>query len=133
MAQATLAAVSVRGHVLCGVAGNLRGFSAASANGSMRGKDAEYCQALAAAALGVTSAKMAQSVQANDPKMLARMGIDAWLAQAAGVAPEWALRAVGNYHAVFERNMSAAWGIGLDRGPNDLWCSGGLHFPQPLR
>lgn len=91
---------------------------------------------LVAEELGVNSANLAQSVQVDDPEMRVLLGVDASLAQAAGVAPEWslrALRAVGNYGEIFERNLGAASGIGLDRGLNDLWRRGGLHFPLPLR
>ena len=49
---ATLDAVRQRGHVLCGVNGGLAGFSAPDPAGVMRGLDADFCRAVAAAALG---------------------------------------------------------------------------------
>lgn len=51
-AEATLAAVRERGALLCGVSGALPGFSAPDPGGTMRGLDADYCRAVAAAALG---------------------------------------------------------------------------------
>lgn len=51
-AQATLAAVRERGALLCGVSGALPGFSAPDTTGAMRGLDADYCRAVAAATLG---------------------------------------------------------------------------------
>lgn len=49
---ATLAAVTDRGTLVCGVSGQLPGFSAPDANGVMQGFDADYCRAIAAAVLG---------------------------------------------------------------------------------
>jgi general L-amino acid transport system substrate-binding protein len=48
----TLDAVRQRGHLLCGVNGGLAGFSAPDPAGVMRGFDADFCRAVAAAALG---------------------------------------------------------------------------------
>jgi general L-amino acid transport system substrate-binding protein len=48
----TLDAVRSRGHLLCGVNGGLAGFSAPDPAGVMRGLDADFCRAIAAAALG---------------------------------------------------------------------------------
>lgn len=49
--------------------------------------------------------------------------------------PDWALqaiRAVGNYGEVFERNLGAASALGLERGLNRLWTDGGLMYAPPL-
>lgn len=48
----TLDDVRARGHVLCGVDGDLPGFSAPDPQGVMRGFDADFCRAVAAAVLG---------------------------------------------------------------------------------
>ncbi len=48
----TLAAVKARGTLICGVSGQLPGFSAPDADGVMQGFDADYCRAIAAAVLG---------------------------------------------------------------------------------
>ncbi len=48
----TLDAVRARGQLVCGVAGNVAGFSLADSKGVMRGLDADGCRALAAAVLG---------------------------------------------------------------------------------
>jgi general L-amino acid transport system substrate-binding protein len=48
----TLAAVQQRGTVICGVNGQLPGFSFLDPNGVMLGFDADFCRALAAAVLG---------------------------------------------------------------------------------
>jgi general L-amino acid transport system substrate-binding protein len=51
-ASPTFDAVRARGQVVCGVAGNIPGFSLPDSQGVMRGLDADGCRAVAAAALG---------------------------------------------------------------------------------
>jgi general L-amino acid transport system substrate-binding protein len=50
--SATLDAVRARGQLLCGTGGEIPGFSMLDSNGVMRGLDADYCRAIAAAVLG---------------------------------------------------------------------------------
>ncbi len=49
---ATLDTVRQRGQLICGVSGNFAGFAVPDAQGVMRGIDADYCRAIAAATLG---------------------------------------------------------------------------------
>ena len=53
--SATLDAARARGQVLCGISGQLPGFSLADSQGVMRGLDADTCRAITAAALGDAS------------------------------------------------------------------------------
>lgn len=48
----TLAAVKARGELVCGVSGTLAGFARPDEAGVMRGFDADFCRAVAAAVLG---------------------------------------------------------------------------------
>ncbi|WP_428484363.1 amino acid ABC transporter substrate-binding protein [Rhodopila sp.] len=48
----TLDAVRARGQLLCGTGGEIPGFSMLDSTGVMRGLDADYCRAVAAATLG---------------------------------------------------------------------------------
>src|ERR1700712_6086104 len=50
--SATLDAVRGRGELLCGTGGEIPGFSMVDSMGVMRGLDADYCRAVAAATLG---------------------------------------------------------------------------------
>jgi general L-amino acid transport system substrate-binding protein len=50
--SATLDAVRARGELRCGTGGEIPGFSMLDSSGVMRGLDADYCRAVAAAALG---------------------------------------------------------------------------------
>ena len=53
-----------------------------------------------------------------------------------GLDKEWAARAVkavGNYGEMFDRNVGAKSTIKLPRGLNNLWSKGGLQYAPPLR
>jgi len=53
-----------------------------------------------------------------------------------GLDKDWAARAVkavGNYGEIFERNVGEKTSIGLPRGTNALWTQGGLMYAPPVR
>lgn len=53
-----------------------------------------------------------------------------------GLDKSWALRAikaVGHYGEIFERNVGEKTPIGLPRGSNKLWTDGGLMYAPPVR
>jgi general L-amino acid transport system substrate-binding protein len=53
-----------------------------------------------------------------------------------GLDRRWAynaIKAVGNYGEIFERNLGRGSPIGLARGVNDLWTRGGLMYAMPIR
>ena len=53
-----------------------------------------------------------------------------------GLDKNWALRAikaVGHYGEIFERNVGEKTPIGLPRGANALWTQGGLMYAPPVR
>lgn len=62
----TLAAVQDRGVLNCGVSGSLLAFSFPDENGTMQGFDADYCRAVAAAALGDAEAVEFRSSNASE-------------------------------------------------------------------
>ena len=62
-------------------------------------------------------------------------GKDDRLAKALGVPRDWALRAVkavGNYGELYERNVGADSPLHLERRQNRLWNKGGLMYAPPL-
>ena len=68
--------------------------------------------------------------------------IDRMLGQAGDHGPQmgldrrWAynaIKAVGNYGEIFERNLGGGSPIGLQRGVNDLWTRGELMYASPIR
>lgn len=53
-----------------------------------------------------------------------------------GLDPHWALRAirqVGNYGEIYDRNVGPGTPLDLPRGLNALWTNGGLLYPMPIR
>jgi general L-amino acid transport system substrate-binding protein len=44
-----------------------------------------------------------------------------------------ALKAVGNYGEIFERNVGPKSALKLPRGANNLWSKGGLMYAPPIR
>ena len=53
-----------------------------------------------------------------------------------GAGREWAynaIKAVGNYSEVFERNVGKDSKLNLQRGTNALWSKGGAMYPWPIR
>jgi general L-amino acid transport system substrate-binding protein len=53
-----------------------------------------------------------------------------------GLDKQWAVRAikaVGNYGEIFERNIGPNTSIGLERGLNAQWTDGGLMYAPPIR
>lgn len=87
--------------------------------------------------LGVTSAnadEMLVHSQKLDVKRL--LGAVGGNGAALGLAERWALDAikgVGNYGEIFDRNLGRGSRIGLDRGLNRLARDGGLMYAPPLR
>ncbi|WP_419899273.1 amino acid ABC transporter substrate-binding protein [Roseomonas sp. USHLN139] len=87
--------------------------------------------------LGITAAN-AEARRASDsaPAVRRLLGADPSLAQPLKLQPSWAydaIRAVGNYGELFERNVGRATPLGMERGPNALWTAGGLMYAWPLR
>ncbi len=57
------------------------------------------------------------------------------LAQSLGVTPGWAIRAVkavGNYGEMYDRNLGAGSPLAIERGLNRLWTQGGLMYAPPI-
>ena len=65
-AQQTLEAVKKRGHLICGVDGNLPGFSLLNAVKEWEGMDVDLCRAIAAAIFGDATKVQFVSVTAKD-------------------------------------------------------------------
>ena len=61
---------------------------------------------------------------------------DARFGKALGIDNKWAynaIKSVGNYGEIFERNLGANSPLKLDRGINDLWTRGGRIYALPIR
>lgn len=83
--------------------------------------------------LGITSANVDDFLTSEDPVVRRLLGVEGELGSKIGLSNDFIYRAiklVGNYGEVFERNLAP---YGLDRGQNDLWTNGGLMYAIPFR
>jgi general L-amino acid transport system substrate-binding protein len=87
--------------------------------------------------LGITHANAEELRRTSqDPNIQRFLGTTPGFGRALGVSEDWAfqiIRQVGNYGEVFDRTLGKGSPIGLERGLNDLWTRGGLHYALPLR
>ncbi|MBX9594319.1 MAG: transporter substrate-binding domain-containing protein [Roseomonas sp.] len=91
---------------------------------------------VAAEELEVTSGSLEAAIRSDDTETRFLLGVDPGLGQALGLPDTWAMEAVrqvGNYGEIFDRNLGEGSPIGLDRGLSDLWLRGGLMYPFPFR
>jgi len=85
---------------------------------------------------GVTSANVDQMKTSTDPVVQRILGTSEDTGKLLGLDKEWAYRAikaVGNYGEVFERNVGPKSPLGLPRGVNNLWNKGGIMYAPPVR
>ncbi|HEY0522775.1 MAG TPA: amino acid ABC transporter substrate-binding protein, partial [Stellaceae bacterium] len=64
------------------------------------------------------------------------LGATPGMGKALGLDEKWAynaVKAVGNYGEIFDRNVGKDSPLKLERGLNDLWTRGGLMYAMPVR
>jgi general L-amino acid transport system substrate-binding protein len=86
--------------------------------------------------LGVTSRNVDEQLKNADPTVQRLLGISGGNGKALGLDDKWAYHAiklVGNYGEIFERNLGFASPMKIERGLNALWNNGGLMYAIPLR
>ncbi|MBJ7417257.1 MAG: amino acid ABC transporter substrate-binding protein [Niveispirillum sp.] len=85
---------------------------------------------------GITQANIDAKLKDPDPSVQRLLGVQGDLGTGLGVDKAWAYRAikaVGNYGEIFERNIGKKTPLKLDRGLNALWTNGGLMYAPPIR
>ncbi|NKE46648.1 transporter substrate-binding domain-containing protein [Roseomonas frigidaquae] len=91
---------------------------------------------VAAEELEISSGTLEAALGSDDSEVRFLIGLDPGLGAALGLRDTWAaeaIRQVGNYGEIFDRNLGEGSPIGLDRGLSDLWRRGGLMYPFPFR
>ena len=86
--------------------------------------------------LGVTKANVDEKLKSDNPAIRRLLGVEGDFGPSIGLTNDWAYRAikaVGNYGELFERNVGMGSSLKLQRGLNGLWTKGGLMYPLPLR
>jgi len=91
---------------------------------------------VAAEELEINSGNLDTALQSGDSETRFLLGLDPGVGQSLSLPDTWAMEAVrqvGNYAEIFDRNLGEGSPIGLDRGLSDLWLRGGLMYPFPFR
>jgi general L-amino acid transport system substrate-binding protein len=86
---------------------------------------------------GITQANVDKMLaESNDPVVMRILGKSEDTGKLLGLEKDWmvkAIKAVGNYGEIFERNVGPKTPIGLPRGVNNQWNKGGLMYAPPVR
>jgi len=86
--------------------------------------------------LGITQANVTElAASSQNPDIRRILGATGTLGPDAGLPQDWAVRAikaVGNYGEIFERNLGKGSAFKMSRGLNALWTKGGLIYGLPL-
>jgi general L-amino acid transport system substrate-binding protein len=85
---------------------------------------------------GITQANVDQQVQSANPEIKRFLGGEGDLGKQLGLSNDFmvrAIKAVGNYGEIYERNLGGQSPLKLDRGLNQLWTDGGLMYSPPFR
>ena len=85
--------------------------------------------------LDVTQKNVDAMAKSDNPQIKRLLGIEGNFGQPLGLTADWAYRAikfVGNYGDVFERNLGQASKLKIKRGLNALWTHGGLMYAPPI-
>ncbi|MFO1288506.1 MAG: amino acid ABC transporter substrate-binding protein [Rubrivivax sp.] len=86
---------------------------------------------------GITQANVDQmKADSKDPVVQRILGTSEDTGKLLGLDKDWAYRAikaVGNYGEIFERNVGPKSALKLPRGANNLWSKGGFMYAPPVR
>jgi general L-amino acid transport system substrate-binding protein len=86
---------------------------------------------------GITQANVDQlKADSKDPVVQRILGTSEDTGKLIGLDKDWmvrAIKAVGNYGEIFERNVGPKSSLGLPRGVNNQWNKGGLMYAPPVR
>jgi len=86
--------------------------------------------------LGVKSATIDEALKSPSPDIRRLVGSEGEFGPQIGLEKDWAvraIRAVGNYGEIFERNVGAESRLSIPRGLNALWTRGGIQYAPPVR
>jgi general L-amino acid transport system substrate-binding protein len=86
--------------------------------------------------LGVKSATIDDAAKSSNPNIRRLLGTEGEFGTQLGLANDWAaraVRAVGNYGEIYERNVGTQSKLSIPRGLNALWTQGGIQYAPPVR
>jgi len=86
---------------------------------------------------GITQANVEKmAAESTDPVIMRITGKSEDTGKLLGLDKDWmvkAVKAVGNYGEMFERNVGPKTALNLPRGLNNQWNKGGLQYAPPIR
>ncbi len=86
---------------------------------------------------GITSANIDEvKSKTNDPEVKRLLGLEGDMCKNLNLDKECfyrAIKQVGNYGEIFERNVGVNTPLKIDRGLNNLWTKGGIQYSPPFR
>jgi general L-amino acid transport system substrate-binding protein len=86
--------------------------------------------------LGVDQANVDEMKNSDNQEIRRLLGTDGTFGVDIGLTNDWAanaLKAVGNYREIFERNIGSGSRLQIARGLNALWTKGGIQYAPPIR
>lgn len=86
--------------------------------------------------LGVKSATVDVSAKSENADVRRLLGTEGEFGEQLGLAKDWAaraVRAVGNYGEIYERNVGTQSRFSIPRGLNALWTQGGIQYAPLVR
>jgi general L-amino acid transport system substrate-binding protein len=85
---------------------------------------------------GITSKNVDDMLKSDDPNIKRMLGVTPGTGKALNLDEKWAYNAiklVGNYGEIFDRNLGKDTELKFERGLNNLWTNGGLIYAMPIR
>ena len=85
---------------------------------------------------GITSAGVDEAMKSTDPETKRLLGTEGTMGKNLGLDADAfarAIKQVGNYGEIFERNVGANTPLKISRGLNALWNKGGMQYSPPFR
>jgi general L-amino acid transport system substrate-binding protein len=86
--------------------------------------------------LGVKSTTIDDAMKSSNPNLRRLIGTEGEFGEQLGLTNDWAaraIRAVGNYGEIYERNVGTQSRLSIPRGLNALWTQGGIQYAPPVR
>ncbi|MGQ3674566.1 amino acid ABC transporter substrate-binding protein [Xanthobacter sp. TB0139] len=86
--------------------------------------------------LGITAQNVDEKLKSSDPRVKRLLGTEGKYGEDIGLTANWVVRmvrAVGNYGEIYDRNVGPGTPLDIERGINNLWTKGGLHYGMPVR
>ena len=86
--------------------------------------------------LGIDSKNIGEAMKSTKPEVMRLVGSEGAYGEELGLTKDWAariIRHVGNYGEIYERNLGLGSKLGIPRGMNQLWSSGGIQYAPPIR